>query len=322
VESPIRDWFDEVAEGECELRDEGASSEDVLVNGFDSNASGGAIVMAGMDELGSVAHDTAKPEDSSFTGQVRPVCDVNDEFFEEDQLLGTPVASLEGEYEGDGITYESSGRLPDLDISEAPWMDSATMIWHIHAIVLRTPDEALSLVNPKKRGNDPGVQVHKGCCTETDRQLNGACEMNSSVLRFEGEDEESNETMDLRVKESPAPNEFPVVEIFDPIDPALKTICPAVLIESIRMSKRVVEPPPNVENPLVGCMKSFEYPETRYNASTTRIVSILAFCRFEPFWAAGTCERGQKVVENMYRVGGLTMMGVGHLERPPGDCGW
>ena len=39
------DWFDEVMEGEEELDDEVGSLGDILVKGFDSKASGGAITL-------------------------------------------------------------------------------------------------------------------------------------------------------------------------------------------------------------------------------------------------------------------------------------
>jgi hypothetical protein len=47
-------------------------------------------------------------------------------------------------------------------------------------------------------------------------------------------------------------------------------------------------------------------------------VPFTFFGRFEPFWAIGTCGKGQVGVKSLNRGGGLTLDDVGHLVRPPG----
>ena len=159
--SPIRDWFYEVVESGDESGDEGASSEDILVDVFGRNAL-----------------ERTDPEDSGITGQIRLIC--NDIFKGADQLSSTllgpcqneaPVAPAdypEGEYRGGGSTCESSGRMPDLDVLENPWIDDATMEWRNHAIVLQTVEvEAKSHpLGDHKGGDDPTARTCNGCCTE------------------------------------------------------------------------------------------------------------------------------------------------------------
>jgi hypothetical protein len=137
------DWFYEVAEGDDKSKDEGASSGDVSVKGFDRDAFERAFV----EDLGIVGH----------------IWPVYDEIFEgagrlSSTLLGpcldeapvAPVVHFEGEF-GGGTTCESSGRLPDLDGYENSWIN-ATMEWQIHAIVLRGSGEVVicPLEEPRK----------------------------------------------------------------------------------------------------------------------------------------------------------------------------
>ncbi len=78
---------------------------------------------------------------------------------------------------------------------------------------------------------------------------------------------------------------------------------------------RVVELPPSVVNTLVGRAKFIERAETRHNKWD---LAVFVIFRFEPFWAVGNCEMGQKAVVSTCRGGGLTLEDVGHLVRPPG----
>ena len=303
-EIPTRDWFDEVAEDDDESGDEGASSGDVSVDGFDSDASEGTFV-----------------EDLGVIGQSWPVCDV---FKGADKLLGTelgpclfeaPVALVvnpEGEFRGGGTTFcESSGRLPDLGAYKDPWND-VTMEWRTHAIVLRTSAEVVPclLEEPKGGEKDADVQVHGSCdvgVIEMSRELDeprkefAVCVEYRLVPRFEGKEDIQAETMDLPIaRGSPTPNESPVAENFDLDNCA------------------------SVANAPEGREKFPEGPETCNDASTTQIVveirriaSTTHISLLEPFLAVGTYEKGQKFFEGVYGGRGLTLA-VAHLVRPPG----
>jgi hypothetical protein len=218
-EIPTRDWFDEVAGGDVESEDEGASSGDVSVDGFDSDSSEGTFI-----------------EDLGTTSPFWPVCDI---FEGADKLLGanlgscqdealvTPVVHPEGEFYGGGTTFrESSGRLPDLDVEENPWID-ARMKWETHAIVLQSSMEVVAIpwINPRERKVDADVQVHESCdvgVIEMSRELDGlrekvaVCKGYLLVLRFEREEDNRAKTMDLPIAHgSPAPIESLTAEIFD-----------------------------------------------------------------------------------------------------------
>ncbi len=290
---PARDWFDEVVEGENELKDEGASLKDAVVKGFGKDASREAIV-----------------EDSSINGPLWPCCDVVEGTgTPPSTLLGliTPVVDLEGEY-GDGGTIcgTSSGKGPDLDVFENPRID-ATMEWSNHAIALRASAEVVthSLDNPREGEGIPDVQVNESRDVGITKDLEGpemsaVCEKYPLVSRFEGEENNQCETMDLLVAERhPTQIEFPVVEIFDRAPKP--------------MFGCVVAVPPSVLNPLVNCVKFVEGLETRYDASTTRIP------QFELFSVGGTYEKGQGGVKGLDEGGGLTIVDTVHLERPPGN---
>ncbi len=160
---------------------------------------------------------------------------------------------------------------------------------------------------------DTDVQVHESCdvgIIEPIRDLEGPrecaiCEEYPLVPRFEGEEDNRAETMDLPIaQDSLAQNESPAAENFDPSDFALKMVHDCV-----------VELPPSVVDILVGCAKFIERAETHHNEWD---VAIFVIYRFEPFWAVGNCEMGQKAVVSTFRCGGLTLEGVGHLVRPPG----
>jgi hypothetical protein len=205
VEIPARDWFYEVAESDDESEDEGASSGGVSVGGFDSDTSEGT-----------------NPEDLGVIGQFWPDCD--DDIFEgadrlsstllgpcQDEAPVAPVVYPEGEFGGEGITCEeSSGRLPDLDVFENPWID-ATMEWRIHATTLRASDEVVTRPSKDHKGgeDDPDMQVHEGCYMEVIELLKDAegpgiddvYEECSSVPHFEGEEDDRYEKMDLPVAE-------------------------------------------------------------------------------------------------------------------------
>ena len=206
---PIRDWFYEVVESDDKSGNVGASSEDVSVDVFGRNAFEGT-----------------NPEDLGIIGQIGLICD---NIFEgADQLssalLGpcqdeAPVAPTdypEGEYQGGRSTCESSGRMPDLDVLENPWIDDATMEWrNWHAIVLQTVEveESCPLGNCKRGEveNDPAARMHEGCFAEekgpgVPEMEHDAYKKYSSVPSFKGEEENTSETMDLPVK-SPVPLE-------------------------------------------------------------------------------------------------------------------
>jgi len=138
VKSPIRDWFYKVVESDDKSGNVGASSEDVSV-----------------DVFGRDVFEGTNPEDSGIIGQIRLICD---DIFEgvdwllsallglcQDEAPVAPVDYPEGEHRGGGSTCELSGRMPDLDVLENPWIDNATMEWRNHTIVLQTvEDEAES----------------------------------------------------------------------------------------------------------------------------------------------------------------------------------
>jgi hypothetical protein len=307
-EVPVRDWFYEVAEVDDESEDEGTSSGDVSVDGFDSDAFEGT-----------------NPEDLGVTSQIGPVC--NDDFYEgadmlsntqlgpcQDETQVAPVLHPEGEFRGGGTTSESSGRLPDLDIYEIPWIN-ATMEWRTHPIEFRASAEAVTHSSGEPKGGevDADVQVHGSCdvgVIEMSRELDGlreefaVCEGYQLVLRFEGEEGIRAETMDLPIG-SPAPIESPVAEIYDPDDFALKS-----------MRHDVVGPSSCVVNHSVGCVKFFEGADT---PQLEWVVPFVFFSRLEPYLAIRTYEMGQRVVMSICRGGGLTLDDVGHLVRPPGD---
>ena len=119
VEIPVWDWFYEVDEGADESDDEGASSGDASVDGFDSDASGEGFVEAEV-KSGMTTCERTMPEDSGATSR-----DNDTNTYEgpcQIEAQGAPVTSREGE-------SESSGRVPDLDVSEIPRID-VTMAWH------------------------------------------------------------------------------------------------------------------------------------------------------------------------------------------------
>jgi hypothetical protein len=303
VKIPVWNCFDEFTEGDDESEDVGASSGDVSVDGFDSDAFEGT-----------------NPGDLGITGHFWPVCD---DFEGADKLLGAdlgpcqdlaqvaPVVHPEGEFRGDGITSESSGRLPDLGVDENPWID-ATMEWRIHAIVLRASVEVVTclLGGPKGKEVDTDVQVHGSCDvgvielmreSEGPREVGAVCGKHPLVPRFEGEEDIRVETMDLPIAhDSSAPIESLTAEIFDLDD------CASVASAS------------------EGLVKFPEGQETFYDASTTQIVvenrqnaSNTHISLLNLFLVVWSCEKCQKVAEGVYGSGGLTL-GVGHLVRPPG----
>ena len=307
VEMPVRDCFDEVAESDDESEDEGASSGDDSVDGFDSNASEGTFV-----------------EDLGTTSQFWLVCDV---FEGADKVLGadlgscqnealvTPVVYPEGEFYSGGTTFrESSGRLPGLDADENPWID-ATIEWETHAIILRASVGVMTLPvdNPREGGDDTDVQVHENCevgVIEMLRELDGprkefaVCKEYPLVPRFEGEEDIRAETMDLPIACGfPAPIEFLTAEIFD------------------------LDGCTSVANTPEGRVKFSESSKTCDDASTTHIVveiRQIASSHLEPFLDVETYKKGQKVVKGVYGGGGLTLV-IGHLFRPPefvSKCHW
>jgi hypothetical protein len=305
-EIPPHDWFDEVAEGENELKDEGAGLKDTVVEGFGKDVSREAIV-----------------EDSSTIGHVRPCCDDTEGTgMLPSTLLGsiTPVVDLEGEYKGSGTTCEAlGGNGPDLDVFENPWIDDVTMEWSDHANTLRTSAEVVShsldrskgeggyCGQPKEGEDTPNLRVVESCDVgvigmtkdlEGPEMVSAICVEDPLVPRFEGEEDDRCETMDSPVAEChPSPIEFPNAEVFEC---ALKS-----------MFGRVEEGPPNILNPLVDCVKFVEGLETRHDASTTRIP------RFEPFSVVGNYEKGQGGDGSVDGDEKLTLVDTVHLERPP-----
>jgi len=188
-----RDWFDEVDKGEDESDDEGGNSG-AVVDVFDRNAAPGAATV-GAEMEGTIF------EDSEFTGHVWPSCDDHhDGIFEgADRLSGAPIASLEGEHRGGGTTSESSGRMPDLDLLENPWIDCATMEWYNHAIAEQTDEINTRPPDNHKEGEDnPVAKTNEAYSTETSwpsKVIDAPaidhviCEVNPSVPRFEGEED-------------------------------------------------------------------------------------------------------------------------------------
>ena len=267
-ESPTRDWFYEVAEGEDKSDDEETGLEGALVNDVDRDALEGAFVKEEVAVSDTGACVGTFLEDSIVTGHIWPACNV---FEGNDRLSGTllgpclletpvaPVVHPEGEFDGGGTTFcESGGRLADLGVYENPWID-ATVKWHTHYILqVSVENVTYPLDNPREEVDVPGVQVHESCdvgVIESSRDVEGlkmfcdVCEEYPLVLRFEGEEDIRDETMDLPVAcVFPAPIESPVAEIFE-------TMC-----------GRVEEPPPNVTNPLVGCAKFSECLKTCYES--------------------------------------------------------
>jgi hypothetical protein len=121
------------------------------------------------------------------------------------------------------------------------------------------------------------------------------CEEYPLVPRFEGEEDNRAETMDLPIAHgSPASIESPVAENFDPM-----------------MCIQVEESSPSVTNPFRGCVRFSEGLETHYDASTTHISFL------ELFLVVWNYEKGQEFFEGKYERGGLTLE-IGHLVRPPG----
>jgi len=312
------DWFDEVAEGEEESDDEVASSEDVSVDVF------------GRDAL-----EGTNPKDSGIIGQIGLIYD---NIFEgADRLSSTllgpcqdeaPVAPAdypEGEYRGGGSTCESSGWMPDLDVLENPWIDNATMEWRNHAIVLQTVEvEAESRpLGDHKGGDDPTARTCEGCTKIESRPLGNhkggeaendpaarmreeyfaeekgpgvpeierdAYEEYSLVPRFEGEEENTSETMDLPVK-SPVPPK----------------VVPYMIFSSAEL--------PEVEPGGVG-WRNLMLVVIFVRGNAIRAPIFVDF-RFGQLAIAGNCNEGQKGIQDMFGMGGLTLDVTAHLERPP-----
>jgi hypothetical protein len=252
---PAWDWFDEVAGGDDKSRDEGTSSDGALVDSFDSDTS-----------------KETDPEGLGVISQFWPVCDV---FEGANKLLGAKLGSCqdeaqvapaidpEGEYQGGGSTSVLSGRLPDLDAYEIPWINS-TMEWCTHATMLQASAEVVAcpLEEPKGGEDDRIVQVHEGCyfgVTEPLKDAEGPgidaiYEECSSVPHFEVEEDDRCEKMDLPVAHSVlALNEPLDVKVFDPPNFAFE-----MLHEGVEKS------PPSVVDVLVGCTKFFEGAETQH----------------------------------------------------------
>ena len=314
-EIPVRDWFDEVIEGEKESKDEKGNSKDALVDDFDRDASGGAFIKEGMVVSGTGACMRTVPEDSGITSLFRPCCDdIEGTGTLPSTLLGsiTPVVDLEGEYEdGETICETSIGMEPDLGVLGNPWIDDATMEWNNHAIILRASAEVVThLDNPREGEGTPDVQVCESCDVgvigvtwdlEEAEMVGKICKEHLLVPCFEGEEDDQCETMDSPAAEYPTTQiESPSVEVIDRAPNS--------------MFRRDMEVPPNVLNSLVDGAKFAEGLETRCHVSTTHI------SRFEPFSVDGTYEKGQRGVEDLDEGGGLTTVDTVHLERPPGSC--
>lgn len=201
-ESPTRDWFYEVAEGESESDDEEANSKDAGVEGIGKDASGGAFVKAETVVLGNGAYEGTNPADSPVTSHIW-LCDTSEGADQSsDTLLGhglmeaqvALVVSREGEHGGGGTTCgESSAIAADLDLCGNPWIDDATMEWRNHANALRIPEEVHPLENHKGGEVDPDAPMCEGCYAED----NPATVEYLSACRFEGEDMCRCETADL-----------------------------------------------------------------------------------------------------------------------------
>jgi len=299
-ESHDWDWFDEVDEGEEESDDEGGNSGGAVVDVFDRNAvPGGPIV--NMEMEGTIF------EDSGITGHIWPVHDDKNEFEGADRLSGAPTTSFEGEYEGE-IASESSGRMPDLDFFENPWIGSPMMEWCNHAIAEQTDEINTRPPDNHKEGEDnPVAKTNEAYGTETSwpsKVIDAPaidhviCEVNPSVPRFEGEEDIRVETMDLHiVHTTSAQNEPPTAKIFNPPDFAPKT-----------MHENVVESSPSIVNPTVDCAKFFEAEKGQENVVDTHggvelpMVVVAA-----------------EIVMDIHGGVGLPMVGVGQLVRPP-EC--
>ena len=159
-ESDEPDWFDEVNEDGDESDDEGSSSTGALANVFGGGAPGDAIVSAEMvsaEMVDSGMHacgSTTIFEDSGITSHVWPVRNDHANEFSEgaDRSSGAHTASHEGEYGGGRTTSESSGRMPDLDLFENPWIESPTMKWRNHAIAEQINETKIRPSDDHKRG--------------------------------------------------------------------------------------------------------------------------------------------------------------------------
>ena len=299
--SPEPDWFDEVDEGEEESDDEGGNSGGAVVDVFDRNVAPGVAIVS--TEMGGTVF-----EDSRITGHVWPICDEHHDKILEgaDRLSGAPVASFEGEYGGGGTTSESSGRMPDLDFFENPWIESPTMEWRNHTITEQTDElKTHPLDNHKGDENDPVAETNEGCHTkmswpsktidvpEIDHVV---CETNLSVPRFEGEEDIRVETMDLRVGYgSSFPIKSPTAEMFDPPDFTSKTL--HKYIEKLSLS---------VINPSVDWAKFFEVEKSQGIIPDTCGGVLLPTV-------------AEKVMMDAHGGVGLPMVGVSELVRPP-EC--
>ena len=135
--------------------------------------------------------------------------------------------------------------------------------------------------------------------------VGATCEEYPLVPRFEGEEGDQCETMDLPVTEcSPTPVESPSTEVFDPLDFAPE-----------KMHDEVEELLPSVTNLPAGCAKYFDGAETHHGKW---VVSLSVARRFGPVLNIGTYEEGQGDVENVNWDRGLTQVDTVHVERPPG----
>jgi hypothetical protein len=138
-EIPMKDWFDEIVESEKESKDEGSNSEDALVDVFDRDTSGGALVKERMVVSGTDTCMRIVLEDSGITGLLWPCYDdIKGTGMLPSTLLGliTLVADLKGECEGGGIIGKLSGLGPDLNMFRNPWIKDTMMEWSNHASAL------------------------------------------------------------------------------------------------------------------------------------------------------------------------------------------
>jgi len=153
VEFHKRDWFFEANEGEEESDDELGNSRNVLVEGFGSEVSGGAIVMADVAMSSGIACIEAGPRDFKIASHILAVCNSFEMGAHPFQAQAVLDVNLEGESGGMELLLNMHRKPSD--------PDNVTMEWGNHTIALQAAKiEDICPLGNHKRGEaekDPAV---------------------------------------------------------------------------------------------------------------------------------------------------------------------
>jgi len=150
-----RDWFFEANKGKEKSDDELGNSSDVLVEGFGSEAPGGAIVMADAAMSSSIACIEAGPGDFKIAGHILVVCNSFNMGTHPFRAQAVPDVNLEGESGGMKLLLDMHGKPSD--------PDNTTMEWCNHAIALRAAE--IEDIHPlgNRRGGEQKTILPREC---------------------------------------------------------------------------------------------------------------------------------------------------------------